>query len=218
MPSTPARSFSGLLLDVAMQLGLLKGGQVVDVDFDHVFTPCKKAGAKYSYKKDSGYFPGVYSINGLIAGVERGDGNTPVTFRQGDTHLRFLARLRERGMEVDTYRADCGSYTEDVVRSIYLNCRRFNIRAANSQEHYAQIQGVENWEEVETNNEKCAVAELCKIQETSNFSDLLAYLKKEGKGLPSRRARLLPLVSLRQAASFSIRKPTVGFSKRVTAG
>lgn len=70
-----------------MQLGLLRGGQTVDVDFDHVFTPCKKADAKYSYKKDTGYFPGVYSISGLIAGVENRDGNTPVTFHQGDTHL-----------------------------------------------------------------------------------------------------------------------------------
>ena len=137
---------------------LCGGDFLEDVDFDHVFTPCKKADAKYSYKKDFGYFPGVYSTGGLIASVENRDGNTPVTFRQGDTRLRFFARLRERGMEVDTYRADCGSYTEDVVRSIYLNCRRLYIRAANSQEHYAQIQGVENWEEVEISGEKCAVA------------------------------------------------------------
>jgi len=76
----PCEKLNGLLLDVAMQLGLLKGGQVVDVDFDHVFTPCKKADAKYSYKKDFGYFPCVYSINGLIAGVENRDGNTPDMF------------------------------------------------------------------------------------------------------------------------------------------
>ncbi len=154
----PCEKLNGLLLDVTMQLGLLKSGQAVDVDFDHVFTACRKADARYSYKKDYGYFPGVYSINGLIASVENRDGNTPVTFHQGDTHQRFFARMRERGLEVDMYRADCGSYTEDVVRSIYLNCRHFYLRAANSQEHYAQIQGIEDWEEVEINNEKCEVA------------------------------------------------------------
>lgn len=154
----PCERLNGLLLDVTMQLGLLRGGQTVDVDFDHVFTPCKKADAKYSYKKDTGYFPGVYSISGLIAGVENRDGNTPVTFHQGDTHLRLFARLRERNIGVDMFRADCGSYTEDIVRSIYLNCRRFYIRAANSREHYAQIQGIEDWEEAEINCEKCGVA------------------------------------------------------------
>jgi hypothetical protein len=33
----------------------------------------------------------------------------------------------------------------------------------------------------EYGDEATTVAELCKIQETSNFSDLLAYMKKEGK-------------------------------------
>ena len=149
---------NGLLLDMSMRTGMLRSGQSVDVDFDHVFTPCMKADARYSFKKDFGYFPGVYSVNGLIVGVENRDGNTPVTFHQGDTHLRFFARMRERGIWVSQYRADCGSYTEDVVRSIYLNCSRFYLRAANSQEHYAQIQGIEDWQEVEINYEKCEVA------------------------------------------------------------
>ena len=124
----PCEKLNALLLDVTMQLGLLKGCQTVDVDFYHVFTPCKKADARYSYKKDFGYFPGVYSVSGLIAGVENRDGNTPVTFCQGDTHLRFFARLRERNIGVDMFRADCGSYTEDAVRSVYLNCRRFYMK------------------------------------------------------------------------------------------
>ena len=37
------------------------------VDFDHVFVKSEKADAKYSYKQAYGYFPGVVSINGIIA-------------------------------------------------------------------------------------------------------------------------------------------------------
>ena len=37
------------------------------VDFDHVFVKTEKADAKNSYKQAYGYFPGVVSIDGIIA-------------------------------------------------------------------------------------------------------------------------------------------------------
>jgi len=36
--------------------------------------PCDKADAKYSYEQAYGYFPGVYSIDGVIAYMENRDG------------------------------------------------------------------------------------------------------------------------------------------------
>ena len=35
--------------------------------FDHVFVKTEKADAKYSYKQAYGYFPGVVSIDGIVA-------------------------------------------------------------------------------------------------------------------------------------------------------
>ena len=37
------------------------------MDFDHVFVKSEKADAKYSYKQAYGYFPGVVSIDGIVA-------------------------------------------------------------------------------------------------------------------------------------------------------
>lgn len=52
---------------VLVVCGLIKSGQTVNVDFDHVFVKTEKADATYSYKQAYGYFPGVVSIDGIIA-------------------------------------------------------------------------------------------------------------------------------------------------------
>lgn len=74
-----------LLTKLNMKMGLFKSGQTVNVDFYHVFVKTEKADAKYSYKQAYGYFPGVVSIDGIIAYIENRDGNTPVKFHQADT-------------------------------------------------------------------------------------------------------------------------------------
>lgn len=149
---------NGLLMESAIRMGLLKKGQMVDVDFDHVLIPCDKADAKYSYKQAYGYFPGVYSIDGVIAYVENRDGNTPVKFRQADTHRRAFSLFRQKGQTVRQFRADCGSYSEEVVKVIDDNCLSFYLRAANSQSLYAQIQRGTRWTPAEINYQKCEVA------------------------------------------------------------
>ena len=40
------------------------------VDFDHVFVKTEKADATYSYKQACSYFPGVVSIDSIIAYIE----------------------------------------------------------------------------------------------------------------------------------------------------
>ena len=66
-----------LLMKLNMKMGLFKSGKTVNVDFDHLFVKTGKADATYSYKHAYGYFPGVASINGIIAYIENYDGNTP---------------------------------------------------------------------------------------------------------------------------------------------
>ena len=59
-----------LLMKLNMKMGLFKSGQIVNVDFDHVFVKTEKADAKYSYKQAYGYFPGVISIDCIIAYIK----------------------------------------------------------------------------------------------------------------------------------------------------
>ena len=66
-----------LLMKLNMKMGLFKSGKTVNVDFDHLFVKTGKADVSYSYKHAYGYFPGVASIDGIIAYIENRDGNTP---------------------------------------------------------------------------------------------------------------------------------------------
>ena len=74
----------------------------------------KKANAKYSYKQAYGYFPGIVSIDGIIAYIENRDGNTLVKFHQADTLSRAFKQLHSYGLHIGIFRADCGSYSEDI--------------------------------------------------------------------------------------------------------
>lgn len=147
-----------LLMKLDMKMGLFKQGQTVDVDFDHVFIKAEKDDAKYSYKQAYGYFPGVMSINGTIAYVENRDGNTPVKFRQADTLNRAFGLLRSNGLHIGVFRADCGSYSEDIIKAVDGNCRTFYIRASHSAAMYSRIQEVEQWRSVEIDSHKTEVA------------------------------------------------------------
>lgn len=155
--NTNAR-LNDLLMRLSMQMGLFRRGQTVNVDFDHVFLKAEKDDAKYSYKQAFGYFPGVVSVNGVIAYIENRDGNTPVKFHQADTLDRAFAMFRKYGMYVGVFRADCGSYSEDIIRTIDGNCRLFYVRAAHSGAMLARIEDIKEWRTVEIDSHKTEVA------------------------------------------------------------
>lgn len=167
-PSSAGRTFkfntnpklNELLMKLNMKMGLFKRGQVVNMDFDHVFIKTEKDDAKYSYKQACGYFPGVVSIDGIIAYVENRDGNTPVKFHQADTLSRAFDLLKSNGLTVGIFRADCGSYSEDVIRTVDGNCRIFYIRALHSAAMYSRIQDIKDWERVEIDSQETEVASL----------------------------------------------------------
>ena len=111
-----AQKLNTLLLRMIRRMGLIKVGSHVDLDFDHQFIPAHKFDAKYSYKQDSGYFPGWVSIGGIIVGGENRDENTNVRFHQEDTLRRIMDRVTsELGVVIERFRADCGSFSKEIV-------------------------------------------------------------------------------------------------------
>lgn len=147
-----------LLMKLNMAMGLFRRGQVVNVDFDHVALETDKYDAKYSYKQFNAYFPGVVSVNGIIAYIENRDGNTPVKFHQADTLERSFNLLHAHGLHVGVFRADRDSYSEDIIRMVDGNCRQFYIRAPHSASMYSSIQDVRSWEHVEIDSQQTEVA------------------------------------------------------------
>lgn len=155
-----------LLLDMLMATGQLKAGTEVTLNFDHEFLPTEKHDALYSYKKARGYLLGVATVGGMIVGVENRDGNGNVKFHQTDTLERFFARLEDRDVRIASYRADCGSYSEDVVKMVAAHSKWFYLRASNCQSRREAFEQHGDWRPVEINFEQLEVASF-------NFADFM---------------------------------------------
>ena len=69
-----ATKLNSLLVKVLKNTGQLVGGESYDLDFDHQFVETEKYDAKMTYKKFTGYSPGVAVIGDLIVGIENRDG------------------------------------------------------------------------------------------------------------------------------------------------
>ena len=170
-----AEKLNTLLFRMIRSMGLIKVGSHVDLDFDHQFIPTLKFDAKYSYKQDFGYFPGWASIGGIIVGGENRDGNTNVRYHQEDTLRRIMDRVTsELGVVIERFRADCGSFSKEIIQTVEQRCNTFYIRAANCGSRYENFQQLKEWKNVEIGYEKCDVTSISmdSLIEGKSYRDL----------------------------------------------
>ncbi len=146
-----ADTLNTLLMNALLATRQLKAGEAYDVDFDHQFIETEKYDAKPTYKKFLGYRPGVAVIGDMIVGIENSDGNTNVRFHQRDTLRRIFERLEDKGIDVNRFRADCGSCSEDIVDEVSKHCRHFYIRANRCSSLYDDIFALRGWKTEEIN-------------------------------------------------------------------
>lgn len=148
-----------LLIKALVATKQLKRNDLIDLDFDHQFTPADKKGAKYSYKQADGYFPAVATVGGLIVGVENRDANDNVKFHQADTLERTFEQLEQIAkVRIRNFRADCGSYSKEIIAVIIAHCKHFYIRASNCQSREAEFMAHKDWQETCIGDKKCEVA------------------------------------------------------------
>ena len=154
-----APDLNSLLLKCLRVTGQLGHGDCINLDFDHQFIPADKQDAKYSYKKANGYFPGVAVAGGLIVGIENRDGNANVKFHQKDTLEHIINRLEtDSRCTIRNFRADCGSYSKEIIGYVKDHCEHFYIRANNCGARYTEFMEHTDWTEEQLNGTKCGVA------------------------------------------------------------
>ena len=115
-----ATKLNSLLVKVLKNTGQLVAGESYDLDFDHQFIETEKYDAKMTYKKFTGYSPGVAVIGDLIVGIENRDGNANVRFHQQDTLERIYSNLESEDIHVKRSRMDCCSCSPQIVRTACL--------------------------------------------------------------------------------------------------
>ena len=140
-----------LLVNALVATGQLEAGREYDLDFDHEFLEAEKYDAKMTYKHFLGYSPGVAVIDDMVVGIENRDGNANVRFHQQDTLERFYTRLEDKGITINRSRMDCGSCSEEIVKTVSKHCKLYYIRANRCQSIYNDIFALRGWKRVEIN-------------------------------------------------------------------
>ena len=140
-----------LLVESLISTGGLCKGQEYDFDFDHQFIETGKYDAKPTYKKFTGYSPGVAVIGDYIVGIENRDGNANVRFCQQHTLERIFTRLEKKGIRIDRVRMDCGSCSEEIVDTVKAHCNHFYIRANRCSAFYDDMFILRGWRREEIN-------------------------------------------------------------------
>ena len=146
-----ATKLNSLLVKVLMNTGQLVTGASYDLDFDHQFIETETYDAKMTYKKFTGYSPGVAGIGDLIVGIENRDGNANVRFRQQDTLERIFSNLEQDGIRIKRARMDCGSCSRQIVETIEKHSEHFYIRANNCLSLYYCLLALRGWQREEIN-------------------------------------------------------------------
>ena len=144
-----AEKLNQLVIKLLLATGQLTEGGEYDVDFDHQFLEAEKYDSKRTFKGFDGYSPGVFTIGGLIAYLENRDGNANVRFMQAETHRRFFEMMNSFGIHVRSFRADCGSYSEDIVKVVMEHTDKFYIRAERYAGLYEKVKRQTGWTTVE---------------------------------------------------------------------
>lgn len=137
------------------------------MDFDNEFISTEKEDAKFSYKKQREYFPGVALVVSLIIGMENRHGNSNVKFEQMEEIMRIFDNIAAHEMFVRMFRADCGSFIKELVEYLFLHTDVFYSHASSSAERREMYTMCDLWRPTEVNWLKMDV-------ELLDFTDFLA--------------------------------------------
>lgn len=146
-----ATKLNSLLVKVLKNTGQLMAGESYDLDFDHQFIETEKYDAKMTYKKFTGYSPGVAVIGDLIVGIENRDGNANVRFHQQDTLERIYSNLESENIHIKRSRMDCGSCSREIVETVEKHSELFYIRANRCGSLYDSLFALRGWQREQIN-------------------------------------------------------------------
>ena len=146
------QDMNSLNLKTLTALGVLSKEALI-LDYDNTIIFNNKADSKNTYKKAYGYCPGVGLIGKSVVYVENRNGNSDVRTFQDQTLTRMFNLLDDHNIKIKAFRADSGSYLNEVVKLVSKKANHFYIKARMSSALATAINNVDNWEKIETNNE-----------------------------------------------------------------
>jgi len=149
-----------LNIKLLLLTGQLEKGGCYDFDYDNQIISHEKYDAKKTYRKNTGYFPGVATIGDKVIHIENRDGNANVKTGQAETLERAYKSVEAHGMTINRSRMDAGSYSKEIVQVVSKHSKLFYIRANRCMSLTGRIREVADWKPAEINFINCEVASL----------------------------------------------------------
>lgn len=175
---SPHDSLNKLNLAILKSLGFNKQKKLT-LDYDNTLIFNEKKDSRYTYKKKSGYCPGVGIVGENIVYLENRNGNSDAGTLQHTTLERMFSLLEDQGITIHAFRADAASYQLEVVESVAKNVEKFYIRAAMNHALARAIGRIGNWEKVKVGKQEVYRGEV----EFTPFVN--TWERNKRQGLPS---------------------------------
>jgi hypothetical protein len=109
---------------------------------------------------NTGYFPGIATVEDKIVYLENRDGNTNVKLEQSELLKRAYKLLNDNDIHLTHSGMDAGSYSKEIIDMVAANSRLFYIRANRCAAVTEQILQITDWQTVEINFKKYQVASM----------------------------------------------------------
>jgi hypothetical protein len=143
---------NSLNLKILTALSILPKEALI-IDYDNTIIFNNKADSKNTYKKAYGYCPGVGIIGKNVVYVENRNGNSDVRTFQDQTLTRMFNLLDANNIKIKVFRADSGSYLNEVVKLVNKKANHFYIKARMNAAVARAINDIECWRKIETATE-----------------------------------------------------------------
>ena len=159
----------------------LHKNEFYDFDYDNQIIAHNKYDAKRTYKKTTGYFPGIATIAGMIVYIENRDGNANVKTGQAETLKRAYQLLANNGIKVNRSRMDAGSYSKEIIDTVDKNSKLFYIRANRCKAMTKQISEITHWQSIEINHQSYEVGSIPFLQFCEDKEYRLVVMREKNK-------------------------------------
>ena len=143
------KPLNSLMLDMALNLNLLKKNKPYTLDYDNTIIEAKKYDVTKTFKWSYGYQPGVSFIDKIPVYIEGRNGNSNAEMLMCETLERGFELLDKKGVKIDKFRSDAAAFQFNVIDLMEKRDINFYIRLVKNHKFSEKVEaGVKSWEKI----------------------------------------------------------------------
>lgn len=154
------KPLNSLMLDMALNLKLLKKNKPYILDYDNTIIETKKYDVAKTFKWNYGYQPGVSFIGQVPVYIEGRNGNSNAETFMYETLKRGFDLLDARGIKVNKFRSDAAAFQYNVIDLMEQRNIKFYIRLVRNHKFKEKVQReVKEWNKITLKNTPIEIGE-----------------------------------------------------------